>query len=169
MSDSTNVAAGPTVHELKQLQCELYRLCNERESALVLSAGAHALAYLTAPSDVQAQRAALSDKHLMEGLLMAKDRYSGEVRYFDGDGKALLARCLAMFTSLAAYEHQEAERIALSAVHLEPCDAEYRKTSLEAFRHLQREAGVRKYSTMFQRAFASFLGQLEPAVVAAAA
>lgn len=159
MTDSTIRAAGPTVHQLKQLQCELYRLCNEREAALLSSAGARALAYVVSPADLGSQQAALADKHSMDGMLMAKERYIGEVRYFDGDGDALLARCLSLFASLAAYEHQEAERAALQVVHLDADHADYRKAALEVTRHLQREAGIQAFNTMFVTAHASFIGQ----------
>lgn len=157
------------MHQLKQLQCELYRLCGEREAALLSSAGARALAYVVSPADIGSQQAALADKHCMDGMLMAKERYIGEVRHFDGDGDALLARCLAMFASLTGYEHQEAERAALKVVHLDADHADYRKASLEVTRHLQREAGIQAFHTMFHKVHGSFIGQPQQPAAAPAA
>lgn len=169
MTQATTLAAGPTVQQLKQQQCELHRLCNEREAALLASAGARALAYVVSPADVRSQAAALADKHFMDGMLMAKERYIGEVRHFDGNGDALLARCVAMFASLAAYEHQEAERAALKVVHLDADHADYRKASLEVTRHLQREAGISEYLGMFRTAFASFIDRPQQGAALSAA
>lgn len=169
MTQPATLAAGPTVHELKELQCELYRLCNEREAALLSSAGAHALAYVVSPADTGSQHAALADKYCMDGLLMAKERYIGEVRHFDGDGDALLARCLSMFASLADYEHKEAESAALKVVHLDADHADYRKASLEVTRHLRRESGIQAFGTMFRTAFGRFIGRAQQPVATPAA
>jgi hypothetical protein len=162
MPEVTSPTSESTVYHLKQMQGELYRLAGAREAALNASAGAHALAYVISPADTAAQKAALADKHRMDGMQMAKDRYVGEVRHFDGDEAALLARCVKMFADLAAYERQEAERTSLNVVHLDPEHADYRKVSLEVQRYLQREAGILEYADMFRAAFGSLLDRPAP-------